>query len=324
MRIEQVTGVVREELKKVEKDLLSQLSSEVDIVTQVGQYVLSSGGKRFRPLILLLVSKHCSYKGAKHIALACALEYIHTATLLHDDVIDHAQIRRGSSSANSVWGNAISVVAGDFLLSKAFALLVDLDSPQILKLVAETTIRMAEGESHQQVSGGNPGLAEEEYIDIVKEKTASLISAASEAGALLGSRSARKQKAFRDYGLNLGIAFQITDDTLDYAFQGNRFGKTRAKDLQERKVTLPLIYALQQSTPRDRRRIMGAFTAARMKEKDVEAVADLVHKYCGLDYALRAARRYASAAKESLRALAPTPEKEALLGVADYVVRRKW
>jgi octaprenyl-diphosphate synthase len=324
MQIHEVTRVVQGELNKVEENLVARLSSEVSIVTKVGKYVLRSGGKRFRPLVLLLSSKCGTYRGTKHIALACALEYIHTATLLHDDVIDHAQIRRGSSSVNSVWGNGISVVVGDFLLSKAFSLLVEVGNPRILSLLAQTTTRMSEGESHQQISGSNADLHEDEYMEIIAEKTASLISAASEAGAMLGKMSPKKQEALREYGLNLGVAFQITDDTLDYASKGRHFGKTKGKDLQERKVTLPLIHTLRESTATDREAILKVFKSPRMGQREIRTVAGLVDKYGGLDYALDVARMRASQAKANLKGLASSPQKEALLGLADYVVSRKW
>ncbi|MCX5885292.1 MAG: polyprenyl synthetase family protein [Proteobacteria bacterium] len=266
-----IFDLVADELSQVEAELFHGLNSGIHVIDDVGNHILKSGGKRFRPLIALLVSRFFKYQGKHHIDLACALEYLHTATLLHDDVVDNGRIRRGSSTANSVWGDKTSVLVGDFLFSYSF----------------------------------------------------SLLSAACECSAILGEAQQEVQHALRSYGLNLGIAFQLIDDLLDYVASEEGFGKSIGKDLKEKKITLPLIYTLQNLSGDKKSTVLATLNKNVLSEDKVSWIIRLVKDEGGFDCVLKQAKKYSGLAKENLRSLPSSPEKNALLEAADYVVDRK-
>ena len=322
--MQHMSNLIGDDLEKVEVELINVLSSDIPIINKAGGYIIGSGGKRFRPLMLLLAAKYCHYSGDKHVNLACIFEYIHTATLLHDDVLDHAMIRRGNSSVNSVWGNQISVLVGDFLLSKAFSLLVEIGDIKIMKVVSDATTQVAEGETMQTEKSSDVNLTEEEYITIVTKKTASLISAACQTGAILGGSSPKIEDNFRNYGLNLGIAFQMVDDALDYVSEDQRFGKSIYKDLQEGKITLPLIQTLKEASTKDKEKILKIFKSGYLDKKKSALVAELIEEYQGVTYVFSKAREYVSACMSYLNELDSSPVKEALIATANYAVERKW
>jgi len=322
--MQQISSLIGDELEKVEAALINTLSSEVPLINKAGGYIIGSGGKRFRPLMLLLVAKYFNYNGDHHIPLACIFEYIHTATLLHDDVLDHAKFRRGNSSVNSIWGERTSVLVGDFLLSKAFSLLVKLGNLKIMKVISEATTRVAEGETMQTERSGDIDLLEEEYINFISRKTASLIAAACQVGAILGNSAQREEDIFRNYGLNLGIAFQMVDDALDYISEDQKFGKAIYKDLQEGKMTLPLIYTLRKSSAKDRETIRSIVKNGYLDKKNLYIISDLIKEYQGINYVLTRARRYIDISINSLQELDASSVKDALLTTADYVLERKW
>ena len=315
--------LVADELNAVETELFQGLNSGVLLIDEVSSHILKSGGKRFRPLIALLVSRFCKYQGNDHIHLACALEYLHTATLLHDDVVDNGRIRRGNLTANSVWGDKVSVLAGDFLFSHSFTLLVRIGILKILKVFSETTSQMAKGETSELNHLGDLDLSEKDYFSIIIDKTASLFSAACESGALLGKAQTGTQEALRQYGLNLGIAFQLTDDLLDYVATEEKFGKHIGKDLREKKITLPLIYTLQHMEPAAKSEARAILAHESLDEDDVARIISMTKESGGTAYVLDQARRYSDLATENLRLLPSSPEKAALLDAADYVVKRK-
>ena len=246
---------MEKELKAIEAEMTRNLISEIVMIPTVSQYLISSGGKRFRPMLLILCAKLCGYRGPRTVPLAGTVEFIHTATLLHDDVVDRAFMRRGMASANSVWGDGASVLVGDFLFTKSFCLIVQDGDLHILDMVSQATTRMAEGEVMQLVRMGDPDITEEDYYFVVTNKTAVLISAACQIGAILGGASPEREKALAEFGLNLGIAFQLMDDLLDYVAAEEMFGKTIGKDLSEGKITLPLIRVLQLCRPQEKARI---------------------------------------------------------------------
>ncbi len=323
MLIQDVYSLVSDDLKKVEHEFHENLKSEVALLPQVGKYIIDSGGKRFRPLLLLLSAKFCQGKERKDfIKLACVIEFIHTATLLHDDVVDDAKIRRGTSSANNIWGNQASVLVGDFLFARSFISMVDIGNQRILKLIAGITIKMAEGETLQLTKGGDTSFTEEDYISVISNKTASLISVACQAGAILGGASSEKEEALSRYGLNLGLAFQIIDDMLDYTSTEKELGKTIGKDLMEGKLTLPLIYAIKKSSDSDGEKIAGIIEKDTIKEDDLLSIMKLIEKYKGIDYTREKARGFTGKAKDFLAGFNFSREKEALIGIADYVVER--
>lgn len=322
--MQHMSSLIGDELEKVEVELFNVLSSDVPIINKAGGYIIGSGGKRFRPLMLLLAAKYCNYRGEKHINLACIFEFIHTATLLHDDVLDHAKMRRGNSSVNSVWGNQTSVLVGDFLLSKAFSMLVEIGDIKIMKVVSNATTQVAEGEVMQTDKSSDANLTEEEYITIITKKTASLISAACQTGAILGGSSTKMENNFRNYGLHLGIAFQMVDDALDYVSDDQRFGKSMYKDLQEKKITLPLIHTLKKASAKDREKILKMLKSDSLDEKKSSVVARLIDDYQGVTYVYSKARESLNACVGYLKEMDSSPVRDALMATANYAVERKW
>lgn len=320
--MESALALIGEDLKNVELQFRKDLASNVPLIRKVGEYVLSSGGKRVRPALLLLAAKLCGYEGTRHVPLASVIEFIHTATLLHDDVVDSATLRRGNASANMVWGNEASVLVGDFLFSKSFSLMVADGDLKVLQVLSGATTRIAEGEVLQLISTSDLEMTEERYIEVVKGKTAILISAACQAGGILGKATDEREQALADFGMELGIAFQLMDDLLDYTASEEQFGKNIGHDLEEGKITLPLIHTLQRCTPAECELIAEVVVKEVLEEADVRAVSDLVHAHGGITYAARRAADYVAASKSRLDVFPDNPAKQALLELADYVVSR--
>ncbi len=315
-------NIIGDDLIRVEQQFVKDLESDVPLIRKVGEYVLSSGGKRVRPALLLLAARLCGYKGDKAVPLASVIEFIHTATLLHDDVVDSATLRRGIASANTLWGNEASVLVGDFLFSKSFSLMVVVGSMDILRVLSDATTIIAEGEVLQLLCTGELDLTEEQYINVVRSKTAILMSAACEAGAILGGVTPQKQKALADFGMDLGIAFQLMDDTLDYIATEEEFGKSIGHDLEEGKITLPLIHTLRQCKDNERDVIAAVIEKDEMSLEEFREVSGLVRQYGGIDYAVGLAQRYIQGCADHLAGFETAPVREALLELADYVVTR--
>ncbi len=315
-------NIIGEDLINVELQFRKDLESDVPLIRKVGEYVLSSGGKRVRPALLLLAARLCGYQGDKAVPLASVVEFIHTATLLHDDVVDSANLRRGLASANTLWGNEASVLVGDFLFSKSFSLMVGVGSMDILRVLSDATTVIAEGEVMQLLCTGEIDLSEERYIGVVRSKTAILMSAACEAGAILGGASPERQKALAEFGMSLGIAFQLMDDTLDYIATEEDFGKSIGHDLEEGKITLPLIHTLRQCSSAERSAIEAVVEKDEMTMDDFCHVSGLVKQYGGITYTVDTARRYIDECRSQLAAFETTPVTVALLGLAEYVVTR--
>jgi octaprenyl-diphosphate synthase len=322
--VQQISSLVSDELEKVEIELINILSSQVPLINKAGGYIIGSGGKRFRPLMLLLVAKYCNYSGEYHIPLACIFEYIHTASLLHDDVLDNAKVRRGNSSVNSVWGDRTSVLVGDFILSKAFSHLVRIGDFKIMKVISDATTQAAEGETMQTERSKDVKLTEDEYITIISNKTASLIAAACQVGAILGNSSSEREQIFKNYGLNLGIAFQMVDDALDYVSEDRKFGKAIYKDLQEGKITLPLIHTLGEASAKDRETIIRILKSDCLDKQNLHVITELIEDYQGVSYAITSAKKYINSSMYSIQELDSSSIKDALIAVADYVLERKW
>ncbi len=315
-------ALVGDDLKNVEAQFKKDLESDVYLIRKVGEYVLASGGKRIRPMLLLLSAKLCGYTGDRHVPLASVIEFIHTATLLHDDVVDSATLRRGNASANEVWGNEASVLVGDFLFSKSFSLMVQAGDLRVLKVLSDATTIIAEGEVLQLLCTSDLDMTLERYIEVVKSKTAVLLSAACEAGAILGKASPEQELALRDFGMDLGIAFQLMDDTLDYTASEEQFGKEIGHDLEEGKITLPLIHTLRNCTDEERDVITAVVEKEVLEPGDFEAVFTLVHRYGGIQYTTEVAGEYVSRCKGHLNAFPDSTEKSALIEIADYVISR--
>jgi octaprenyl-diphosphate synthase len=319
-----IMDLLEDELAQVEDEFKKNLQSEVPLIPKIGQHLLLSGGKRFRPTILLLSAKLCGYKGKRQIQVASVIEFIHTATLLHDDVVDDAELRRGNASANSIWGSEASLLVGDFLLSKSFFLMVDDGDLKILNTISRATTRMAEGEIQELMRTSDLSLTEEEYLSIVTNKTASLISATCQIGAILAGVDGIKEEALANFGMNLGIAFQFMDDTLDYTSTEKKFGKEIGIDLQGGKITLPLIHTLRSCSPPEREELMEMILSETLDKRAFLRVMNLITKYGGIEYSLEKARGYVGKAKRYLDCFTPSREKTALLAMANYVVERTW
>ncbi len=323
LNFEQAIQLVEEEMKAVEADMAKNFFSEIAMIPTVSRYLISSGGKRFRPLLVLLSARLCGHSGLRAIPLASSIEFIHTATLLHDDVVDRAFLRRGLASANSVYGDGASVLVGDFLFTKAFSMIVQEGNLRILEVVSDTTTRMAEGEVLQLTRMGNPETTEEDYRYVVINKTAVLISAACQIGGILGGAPEEKERALAGFGLNLGIAFQLMDDTLDYISEEKTLGKIIGKDLSEGKVTLPLIHTLRTASPAGQDQLRAVIRNQNRTEEDLLFVMQAVQASGGIGYTVKRAVDYVNQAQEFLSFFSPTQEREALLAISDYTLKRK-
>lgn len=317
------------DLAAVEAQLTANLVSDVDLVGEVARYVLGSGGKRFRPM-LLAASARMAGVGSAGVAhhdvalLGCVIEYIHTATLLHDDVVDDGDVRRGQDAARTVWGNAGSVLVGDYLYARALAVSVSLGNLGVVRVLTHAVERMSEGEVFQLAVCGDMRIVEDDYIKIVDMKTAALMRTACLVGGMLGGLDGARLEALGTYGRNVGIAFQVADDTLDYQADTQVFGKALGVDLKDGKITLPLLYALQRCDDAERTRLADIIALDdEPSEDDLRFTLDLMHRHRAIDDAHARAREYSAVAKQAITLAFPDgPDRQALLALADYVVDR--
>ena len=321
--MEKVLELINEDLQKVEEEFENRLSSRVPLITKVAKHLVMGGGKRFRPSLLLLSARLCGYRGEDHISLAGVVEFIHTATLLHDDVIDNAEVRRGSASANTLWGNEASVLVGDFLFSRSFVMMVEVGDLKILQTLASATTALAEGETMELVKTVDLSITEEENMELIINKTAILISAAARIGAILGKAPLEVEEALANYGLQVGIAFQLVDDCLDYIGERETLGKEIGSDLKEGKITLPLIHTLRQCNADEKKEIQEVVLGDEFSYDGLRKVLSFIDRYKGIEYTFAKAQRCIDEGKKSLWTLPPSPEREALFEMADYVVKRK-
>ena len=298
----------------------NRLASDVVLINQVAEHIVSAGGKRLRPMLVMLAGRATGTIGAEHHQLAAIVEFIHTSTLLHDDVVDESDLRRGRSTANAIWGNAASVLVGDFLYSRSFQLMVELDRMPVMRILADTTNRIAEGEVLQLLHVRNPDTDEAAYLNVIERKTAVLFAAGTQLGALASGADDATQQALYDYGMQLGYAFQIADDVLDYSGDADALGKNLGDDLAEGKATLPLIHAMAQATPDVRARLRTI-----VETGDTDALPDVlaaIDAAGSLDYSRARALDYAEAAERALAGLADNDAVAALRGLARYAVER--
>lgn len=323
MQIQTVFQRYSSDLSRVEEGLATYLHSDINLIPEISRHIIGSGGKRFRPLLLLVASNLCGYQGERRHNLAVVVEFLHTATLLHDDVIDNAEIRRGDVSANNIWGNAASVLVGDFLYSMAFKLMAADGNLGVMKLLSQTTNTMSEGEVFQLVQCGKLTITEQEYLSIIEKKTSVLISTACALGGMLGDVDDAKIDALARFGMRLGSAFQITDDTLDYVAREEDFGKAIGKDLAEGKITLPLICALKHCSAPERSFIKEVVEQKGEDGKALLEIASLIDKYQGVEYALAKAGAYIGEGKDILGIFPDSDAKEHLIAIADYIIERK-
>lgn len=323
LELAQIFEPIREDLERVDREFGRHVQSQVDLIPKIGQYIQTSGGKRVRPAVLLMASRLSGYRGDRAVLYAAVVEFIHTATLVHDDIIDDSELRRGRLAVHSRWGNDITVLLGDYLYIKSMALALTHDTLDIVRLLCDVTLRMIEGELYQLTKNGDVDITEEEHFDIIRRKTAYLFGGCAEIGGLLGNVDRSQQDALRDYGFNLGIAFQLVDDLLDFTGDQKALGKPIGADLREGKMTLPLIHLLQQPGTGTADRIVRDIVANRnATQEQWDELLHVLHEHRSIDYASRRAVDFAERAQKSLYAFPPSAERDALLALPEYVLSR--
>lgn len=321
MNSEQIIALTADDMAAVNQKIQKQLTSDVSLINQLGYYIISGGGKRIRPMIAVLTGRALGYDGDKHIQVAALIEFIHTATLLHDDVVDESDMRRGKQTANEVFGNAASVLAGDFIYTRSFQMMTDLDSMRVLKLMSEATNVIAEGEVLQLMNCNDPDISEADYMQVIYSKTARLFEAASQSAAILAGATPEQEKALQDYGRFLGTAFQLIDDVLDYDADNATLGKNTGDDLDEGKPTLPLLHAMHNGNAEESALIRQAIEQGNGRHLLEQVLATM--KRCGsLAYTYARAEEEADKAIAALSALPDSQYKDALAGLAHIAVRR--
>ncbi|MEW6319891.1 MAG: polyprenyl synthetase family protein [Acidobacteriota bacterium] len=312
---------IRADLAAVEREFERQVQSQVAVIPQIGTYLQQSGGKRVRPAVLLMAARLCGYAGPRAVLNAAVVEFIHTATLVHDDIVDQADTRRGRTSVHSRWGSDVTVLAGDFLYIKSMAMALTQDSLDVVRLLCDVTLRMIEGELYQLTKNGVVDLAEDEHFEIIRSKTAFLFGGCAEIGALLGEAGPERQRALREYGFNLGIMFQLVDDLLDFT-GGDALGKPVGGDLREGKITLPIIHLLQQGGPEAGALVRRIVDDRQVSTEDWSRLKTMLADCRSLEYAFGRAVEFGESAKRQLRVFPPCQEREALTSLVDYVLSR--
>jgi len=313
---------VQNDVAELERVMLELLDSQVPFVRSVAEYVIQNGGKRLRPLLTLICAKLTGFQGPEAFKMGSCIEFVHTASLLHDDVIDNAQIRRGRASANHKWGNHVSVLVGDFFYCRASQLLTEQKNHKILKTVTDAITALTEGEVLEITTNADYLTSKEDYLKIIENKTAVLFAAACQVGGILGNVSEDFENALRRYGFHLGVAFQLADDVLDYTSSEDVFGKQNGIDLQEGKLTLPLITALAKSTPEENKIIRQTLMSKHVEPAQVKEVSDIIRKYEGFAVTLALAKTHLEEAKKNIEPFRSGIEKDILLAIADYVLER--
>ncbi len=319
LEIQEIRALIQDDWQQVDRLIQQRLHSDVALIRQMSAYIINSGGKRLRPLLALLAARACHYTGQHHCLIAAIIEFIHTATLLHDDVVDDSELRRGQQTANVLWGNEASVLVGDFLYSRAFQMMVEMGNMRVMEILADTTNVIAEGEVLQLLNCHDPDTTVERYMSVIHCKTAQLFEAATHLGAIL-SEHTHYEIPLADYGRRIGTAFQLIDDVLDYSASSEQMGKNIGDDLAEGKPTLPLIYAMHQGTPTQAALIRRAIQTGGREA--IREVTEAVESTGALHYTAHLAALEAQQAKAALAPLPDSPYKEALIGLAEFAVHR--
>jgi octaprenyl-diphosphate synthase len=322
MKIEDIRDCVAEDLRAVDKLIRARLHSEVALVDQVSTYIVGGGGKRLRPLLVLLAARAAGYDGQRHIDMAAVIEFIHTATLLHDDVVDGSSLRRGRDTANEVWGNEASVLVGDFLYSRAFQMMTELGSVPVMRIMADATNTIAEGEVLQLLNSHDPETTEQRYLAVIYRKTARLFEAGAEVAAVLAEADEAQRKAFAAFGRHLGTAFQLIDDVLDYRGSPEERGKNLGDDLAEGKPTLPLIHAMRHGNPQQRELIRLAVSQGGLTQ--LAGITEAIEATGGLEYTSRLARAETATALQALEGIPDSTFARALRALAAFAVERSY
>ncbi len=314
--------VVQDDFAKINQLIINQLHSNVDLVENIGEYLVEAGGKRLRPLLVVLTANALSHKEDNRLELAAIIEFIHTATLLHDDVVDISEMRRGRLTANAKWGNAPSVLVGDFLYSRAFQMMVAIGDMDIMAILSDTTNVISEGEVQQLVNAKDPSVSEDNYLSVIHKKTAALFESACETAAVLASASSLQRQALKRYGYHVGMAFQLVDDALDYEGDAATLGKNVGDDLAEGKPTLPLIFAMQQGTPAEAKLIASAIENGGVDQ--LEEIVAIVKQTGALEYTGTKAREQVTLALAELECLPHSPYRQAMTELAQFAVERAY
>lgn len=320
MDFKAISAAVDVDFLKVNDFIFKQLHTHVPLIKEIGNYIIDSGGKRLRPLVCLLSARALGYEGHKHVEVAAVVEFLHTATLLHDDVVDESSLRRGKASANEVWGNAPSILVGDFLISRSFQMVVNVGNMRILQILSDATNLIAEGEVLQLINCKNPDTTEEQYMEVIRYKTAKMFEASAQSGAVLAEPDEATEQAFALYADHLGCAFQLVDDVLDYNGSAETMGKNVGDDLAEGKPTLPLIYAMQHASAEEKDLIRQAILTGGLEH--IERITNTVKECGALEYTMQKAHEKANLAKEALGEIPNSVYKDALLALCDLAVQR--
>ena len=320
--LQPLLDIVAGDMEAINRIILDKAVSDVELIPELAHHLIDSGGKRLRPMLAIAASKLCDYRGSGHIRTASAIEFMHTATLLHDDVVDESGLRRGKQTARMLWGNQASVLVGDFLLGQAFRMLVEVGSLPVLKILSNAAAVIAEGEVMQLAAANNTTTTEDEYLAIINAKTAALFSAASEVGAAIASRPAAEQTALKSYGRNLGLAFQLVDDALDYAGDSANLGKAIGDDFREGKITLPVILSFRRGSEEERSFWTRTIADGKIEDGDLQRAVALMKQHKAIDATLERARSYGAIAHDALAIFPDRPEKAAMLDVIGFCVHR--
>ena len=320
--LDRLTALLRSDLDRVNTLILERMQSPVTLIPELAGHIIAAGGKRLRPMLTLASARMCGYRGFRHVALAASVEFIHTATLLHDDVVDASDLRRGLATANAVWGNKPSVLVGDFLFSRAFQLMVEDGSLKVLDILSHASAVIAEGEVLQLVTSNDTDTTEGDYLRVVDAKTAALFAAASRIGAVLAERPEPEERALETYGRNLGVAFQLVDDMLDYSARESELGKAIGDDFREGKITLPIVFAFRKGDERERQFWRRTLERLEQEDGDLEHAIEILNRRGTLAATLARAAEYAHEARRALGLFRPSPEQQALDELIDFCLER--
>jgi octaprenyl-diphosphate synthase len=320
--IQSIYSLIKQDMASVDAMIQARLQSDVVLINQLGHYIINSGGKRLRPALAILCARACGYQGDHHINLATIIEFIHTATLLHDDVVDNSDMRRGRETANNLWGNEASVLVGDFLYTRSFEMMVEMDSMRLMKILSHTTNIIAEGEVLQLLNCHDADTTEESYLEVIHHKTAKLFEAAGLLGAVITNSPANIETAMANYAMHLGSAFQLVDDLLDYSESSKSIGKNIGDDLAEGKPTLPLIYAMKHGTEQQAQVIRTAIEEGQRDK--IDDIITIINETGAIAYTSQAAKREVDDAKAALDIIADSSYKTALLALADFSIERTY
>ncbi len=320
--LEQVRGLIADDMSLVNSLIETSLHSEVGLIDKLGHYIINSGGKRLRPVVVLLSARAFNYSGEQHINLAAIIEFIHTATLLHDDVVDASLLRRGQKTANQRWGNEASVLVGDFVYSRAFQMMVEINSMRVMEILSEATNTIAEGEVQQLINRHDPETSQASYLEVIRNKTAKLFEAAAQLGAVISDRTEQEEQSLAAYGRHLGTAFQLVDDVLDYSSSSDELGKNVGDDLAEGKPTLPLLYAMWNGSEKDSAIIRDAIENGG--KEHIESITSSIHSTGAISYTAELARKESQLAAHALDKLPPSEYLDALYALARFSIERQF